>query len=392
MRILIAHNTYRYSGGEDVVVNAEREMLLQQGHEVMLYERDNHDLEEMSRLGRGLNLVWSSRTTNDIRALVAKWQPDVLHVHNVHALISPSLYWAAFKAGVPVVQTLHNFRLLCPQATFLRAGEICTDCVGKLPWRSVARKCYRDSAVESAAVTAGLGVHRMLGTYGEKVSRFIALTEFGRGMFIEGGLPAEKILVKPNFVGDAGSVATDNERKGLIFVGRLSQEKGIHTLLAASTRLPLGALRVAGHGPLKSLVNDALPASNVLGKITPERILSEMRNAVALVVPSICLESFGLVVAEAYSAGLPVIASRLGALGELVEDGVTGLLVEAGNSEALARAMQWALNHPSEMAQMGANGRRRYELLFSAGQNYKALMAIYEDARKAALGPTHSRS
>jgi len=377
MRVLIAHNAYQHRGGEDSVVEAEMVLLRQHGHAVEFYSRHNDDIGALSISSLARRTFWSSRTVEDVSRLIQAFQPDVIHSHNTFPLISPSLYWAAERAGVPVVQTLHNFRLMCLNALFLREGRVCEDCMGHLPWRGVARACYRGSRAASAVLAGMLALHRELGTYRNKVARYIALNEFCRGKFIEGGLPAERVLVKPNFVDFAAPQPAP--RAGLLFVGRLSIEKGMATLAAAMALLPDAQLRVAGDGPEAGLL-DGMASVAKLGSLPGEAVRQEMSRAAALVVPSICYENFPRTLVEAFACGLPVIASRIGALAELVRDGETGLLFEPGNPRDLADKMAWALAHPELMAAMGRNARAQYETEFSAEVNYRRLMEIYQEA------------
>ncbi|HRH79709.1 MAG TPA: glycosyltransferase [Thiobacillaceae bacterium] len=384
MRVLIAHNAYQQRGGEDTVAESEVELLRHYGHEVETYTRHNDEIVGIAPHVLARQTFWSGRTTAEVDRLIRAWRPDILHVHNTFPLISPSLYWAAARAGVPVVQTLHNFRLLCPQAMFLRDGRNCEDCLGHLPWRGVARRCYRGSAAQSGVLAGMLSVHRALGTYARKVNRYIALNGFCRDKFVQGGLPAGKIAVKPNFVAwDAGrpDQASPGRDNGFLFVGRLSAEKGVDTLARACSGLNSSALRVAGTGPETERLS-GLSGVTLLGALSHEEVRAEMGNALALVMPSIWYETFGLVVIEAYSCGLPVIASRLGALAELVRDGETGLLFEPGNARDLAEKMRWARANPEAMTAMGRAARAEYEAKYTPEINYRQLMAIYE----AALG------
>ncbi len=375
MRILFVHNTYQHRGGEDSVVEAEIALLRAHGHAVETWFRSNDEVAGMSSLALARHTLWSPRTPHDLADRVRRFQPDVIHAHNTFPLISPSLYWAAAQAGVPVVQTLHNFRLMCLNALFLREGKVCEDCMGQLPWRGVARACYRGSHAASAALAGMLTLHRGLGTYRSKVARYIALNAFCRGKFIEGGLPADRVAVKPNFVDfDAPEPAS---RAGLLFVGRLSVEKGVATLAKAMAQLSDVTLRVAGDGPEAGLL-DGVTGVARLGSLPGEAVRQEMGRAAALVVPSICYENFPRTIVEAFACGTPVIASRIGALAELVRDGETGLLFEPGNPRDLADKMAWALAHPERMAEMGCSARAQYEAEFSAKVNYRRLMEIYD--------------
>jgi len=387
-RVLVVHNRYRLAGGEDAVVDAEIALLRGRGHEVATYFRDNAELAGTKAISAFTQTLWSRRTADEVSQLAREFRPDVIHAHNTFALVSASLYWAGARAGVPVVQTLHNFRLLCVQAMLLREGRVCEDCVGRLPWRGVTRRCYRRSAVQSAALAAMLGLHRSLGTYRDKIARYIALNDFCRTKFIEGGLPAARIAVKPNFVDLPQPF--EGPRRGALFVGRLAPEKGIDTLLGALRELPGVTIDVIGTGPDEHKLARH-PQVRFLGWRPPEEVYARMRGASYLVMPSIWYENFPRTLVEAFACGLPVVASRLGALPELVRHGSTGLLVDAGSADDLARHMAWAESFPDKMRAIGARARQRYEEAFTPDRNYEQLMAIYGDAiaevrPKAAVG------
>ena len=376
-RVLIAHNAYQQRGGEDAVVDAEIELLQSHGHAVATYFRHNDEIAGLSNFEVAKKTHWSPRTTSEISVLIDEFRPDVIHVHNTFPLISPSLYWAAAKRSVPVIQTLHNFRLSCPQAMFLRDGKVCEDCIGKIPWRSVVHGCYRGSRTSSAALTSMITLHRAIGTWNNKVTRYIALNDFCRNKFIEGGLPPKRVVIKPNFVDFTAPAA--GERSGFLFVGRLSNEKGIDVLVKAFAALDGIVLRVAGTGPVAHLLG-GVAGLTPLGALTGDSVRNEMTAASVLILPSICYEGFPRTLVEAFGSGLPVIASQLGALPDLVTDGVTGLLFEPGNAKDLAEKMTWAQQHPDDMAAMGRNARVQYEAEFTAERNYQKLMAIYADA------------
>ncbi len=377
MKILLVHNAYQHRGGEDAVVEAEAELLRQRGHAVIEYWRHNRDIVEAG-LRTAVDTLWSARTVREVKALIRAERPDVLHAHNTFPLVSPSLYWAAADSRLAVVQTLHNFRLICPQAMLLRNGKVCEDCVGTAPLAAVRHGCYQQSRSKSAAVSTMLVLHRGLGTWRNKVHRYIALNGFCRDKFLAGGLPADRVVVKPNFVPDLDLPPVP--RAGLLFVGRLSHEKGLRVLAAASASMAPGSVGVVGSGPnADSLAG--IPAFRMHGVLAPEHVRAEMSASVALVFPSIWYETFGLVIVEAFAAGTPVIASRLGVVPDLVRDGETGLLVEPGNAEDLAQKMRWALAHPAEMAQMGSQARRLYESRFNANSSYQRTMEIYAEAQ-----------
>ena len=378
MKVLVAHNAYQQRGGEDSVVESEVAMLREAGHEVREHRRHNDELADMGKASAAADTMWSRRTTSDLRGLLAAWPADVVHVHNTFPLLSPSLYWAAASARVPVVQTLHNFRLLCPQAMLLREGRVCRDCVGRVPLPAVRHGCYRGSRAQTAVLAGMLVLHRGLGTWRRKVQRYVALNDFCRDEFVRGGLPAERIAVKPNFV-NAPALPSPVERRGILFVGRLSPEKGIATLLSAAATLPPGSLHLAGDGPEAARVAET-PGVLTLGNLATGAVADAMARAVAVVVPSIWPEAFGLVAVEAFAMATPVIASRIGALTAIVEDGVTGLHAVAGDTVDLAARLRWALEHPAEMARMGAAARARYESLYTPQRNLAQLLDIYDQA------------
>jgi glycosyltransferase involved in cell wall biosynthesis len=284
--------------------------------------------------------------------------------------------------GVPVVQTLHNFRLLCPQAMLLRDGKVCEDCVGRSPWRGAARACYRGSRVQTGVLAGMLTLHRAVGTYRHKVTRYIALNDFCCRVFVRGGLPAERLRVKPNFV-DMPPAPADGPRSGALFVGRLSPEKGIATLADALRELPDLEASIIGTGSEEKVLEGIHGVRN-LGFKDPAAVRASMCHAAWLVMPSIWYENFPRTLVEAFSCGLPVIASRLGAMAELVEDGCTGLLFEAGNATDLAAKMRWAQDNPGAMRRMGDNARAEYEAKYTPDRNYQQLMSIYQDAMEAA--------
>jgi glycosyltransferase involved in cell wall biosynthesis len=383
MRVLVIHNYYQQSGGEDAVVAEEIALLERNDIAVELYAKHNDSIETMPRVQVALDTMWSRTSADEVSAVIKRFKPDVIHTHNTFPLISPSLYYAAARLNIPVVQTLHNFRLFCAQAMFMRDGKVCEDCLGKLAWRGVVHACYRGSRIQSAAVVSMQGLHRMLGTYQNKVTRYIALNQFCSDKFIEAGLPKARMTIKPNFIDLPMLENNDSQlRQGGLFVGRLSKEKGLATLAEAALMYTHANIDVVGVGPEEQMLISN-PNIHLRGWQVPAEIYAHMRGATYLVMPSIWYENFPRTLVEAFACGLPVIASRLGAMAELIKDGVTGLLFEPGNAKDLADKLQWADSHPEEMLNMGREARREYEAKYTSAINFKQLMEIYKEAMNA---------
>ena len=338
----------------------------------------------MSRAALARDTVWNKVAYREVRALIRENNPHVAHFHNTFPLGSPAVYYAARAEGVPVVQTLHNYRLLCANALLFRDGKVCTKCIGKtFPWPGVVHACYRGSRPASGTVATMLGTHRALGTWNKAVDVYIALTEFARREFIRGGLPAEKIAVKSNFVRVDPGIG---EGKGgyALFVGRLSQEKGLDTLLEAWEQLDGKIpLKIAGDGPYASKVAEAarrFPRVEYVGRQTKEQVYALMKDAQVLMFPSVWYEGCPLVIAEAYAVGLPIIASNLGVMSSSVRHGSTGLHFRPGDSDDLATKVKWAVSHPVELRRMRREARARFDSEYAAEPNYRSLMEIYRMA------------
>ncbi|MDP3817740.1 MAG: glycosyltransferase family 4 protein [Methylotenera sp.] len=378
LRVLVVHNAYQHRGGEDSVVDAEIALLSSHGHEVETYFRHNNDVALSSMLAVAGQTLWSTQTTKEVEVRIAEFRPDVIHAHNTFPLVSPAIYWVAAKAGIPIVQTLHNFRFLCLSALFMRDGKVCEDCLGHLPWRGVVHQCYRDSTAASTVLAGMITLHRGLGTYRNKVTRYIALNDFCRDKLIAGGLPKEKFKVKPNFIDNPKSPNWE-ARQGGLFVGRLSKEKGLDVLAEAVKLLPINPVKVIGGGELESFAQFSF-GTDYLGFQPLDTILAKMRQSSYLVLPSIWYENFPRTIVEAFACGLPVIASRIGALAEIIVDGTTGLLFESGNAQDLAEKLIWAEAHPDEMVKMGKSARAEYEAKYTPERNYAMLIEIYKEA------------
>jgi glycosyltransferase involved in cell wall biosynthesis len=391
LRVLAIHNHYQQPGGEDQAFAAETRLLEAHGDEVIRYTTHNDRVASLHPADLARKTLWNKESFLELRSLIRERRPDVMHAHNTFPLISPAAYAAAREEGVPVVQTLHNFRLVCANGLLFRDGHVCEDCIGRsIPWPAVVHKCYRHSLSASGVVAAMQLYHRAKGTWQHDVDLYIALTEFARAKLIEGGLPAERIVVKPNFVDwecSAGQGDAPGAGDFLLYVGRLSEEKGIRTLLAAwngsEGMLPL---RIVGDGPLKDEVLQASATDSRiqwLGYLPGPEVQQLLRGARALVLPSECYEMFPLVVLEAFSMSAPVIGSRTGSLESILEEGKTGMLFETANSHELADRVRWACAHRDAMAVMGKNARAVYLERYTGAMNYRYLRDVYARASAA---------
>jgi glycosyltransferase involved in cell wall biosynthesis len=394
MRILLVHNYYQQPGGEDTVFRAERTLLEDAGHEVVVYERHNSEIEAYTRAQRlrlAKRTIRAADSYRDIRELAASHRPHLAHFHNTFPLVSPAGWQACRELGVPTVQTLHNYRLLCPNAVFHRNGRVCEDCLGRaVPWPGIVHGCYRGSRVQSATIAAMLATHRLRGTYRREVSAYIALTEFARTKFIDGGIPEDLISVKPNFV-DPDPGYREGTGTYALFVGRVSEEKGLSTLLSAWARLSDIPLRIVGDGPFMEEAVERLKRSGsrvveFLGRRPRSEVMELLKGARLLVFPSELYEGFPMALVEAFACGVPVIASRLGGSAEIVDDGRTGLLFEPGNAENLAEVVASLWAEPDALARMGRDARALYREKYSAEKNYQKLMNIYEKAMRRRAG------
>jgi glycosyltransferase involved in cell wall biosynthesis len=333
----------------------------------------------LAPFSQGVAAIWSRGAASRVRAAIKANGSQVVHVHNTFVSASPSVYAAANTCRVPVVQTLHNYRLVCPAATAYRSGRPCTDCLMRaIPWPAVVHSCYRGSRTQSAIVAATLAVGRARGTYSHRIGAYLALTKFQRDLLVRGGLPADRIQVVPNFLEPDPGVA-GGPRSGFLYVGRLSEDKGVPTLVRAAAMAPQ-LVRVAGRGLLSPVVDAAARTGDLeaLGQLDKNAVFEQLRGAVAMVLPSVWYEGLPVSILEAYATGTPVIASRIGSLAELVEDGVTGLLAKPGDAGDLADRLRWADDHRAQMRQMGSRARQEYETKYRGGPHLRALVNTYQ--------------
>ncbi len=385
-RVLVIHNQYQLRGGEDAVVGAEVDLLRNAGHAVVEFTRSNAEIASYAPLRKAalaVGATWSGTSYRQLRMLIHNQRPDLAHCHNLVPLISPAAYYACRDAGIPVVQTLHNYRLLCPAGTSFRAGQDCAEC-GPSFAIGIARGCYRSSRAQTAVVAGMIAFHRLRGTWRNLVQAYISVSHNLRNRLAPSILPAEKVWVKPNFLArDPGRRSGDGDYA--IYAGRLSAEKGVLEMLKAWRQLPQIPLVVVGDGPLyfqaqQMAVASGLRHIRLLGQRSPAETLAIIKGARFLVFPSRWSEPFGMTLLEAAACGVPAVASRVGAVPEIVIHGETGLLYDAEHPDELAAQAGWAWEHPDDLRVMGYAARRRYLEQYSAESNYDRLMGVYSSA------------
>jgi glycosyltransferase involved in cell wall biosynthesis len=378
--VLIVHNRYQQAGGEDTIVANEYALLKLHGWEPRLWSVANDGISGVwNKIAAAMRASYSRVARDELSRVIAECAPAVVHVHNFFPLLSPSVYDACRAAGVAVVQSLHNYRTICAGALLMRDGRPCEDCIGASPYQAALHGCYRGSRAGSLAVAKMIDTHRRRQTWRLKVDRFIAASAFAKSKFVNAGFPADRITVKPNFAEDRRVVAAP-PRGGALYVGRLSEEKGVRTLLRAWDGLEV-PLRIVGDGPLRELVEQtANPSIVALGWRSRAEVAAEMARAAFLILPSTWSELLPLVTVEAFCQGLPILASQHPALEEIIEDGATGLLFAPGDAGDLVAKVRWAYRHSAAVSLMGHKARQVYESKYSPSRNFQQLAAIYEAA------------
>lgn len=393
LRILQVHNGYQIPGGEDVVVANEKRLLKMHGHEVFSYSRNNSELNEMGVLRKLMlpfTAIYSFQTYREVKKIIKDKNIDVVHVHNTLMMVSPSVFYAAFHTRVPVVQTLHNFRMLCPAGSFFRGDRVCEECANEGLLCSLKYACYRGSRVQTAVSAAILKIHRMLGTY--RRVNFICLTEFnrqklshlnrGKRMVVD----MSKVFIKPNFTfQDKGEVASGGELDYFLFVGRVEALKGIDVVIKAFEKLPDQKLVVAGDGPLMGQMQQYIREHQMhnvefAGYLSKAELQEKYSRARAVIMSSQCYEAFAMTIAEAYSYGVPVIAGDIGNLRNMVEEHVTGLRFCYDSPEELVQTVR-AYNS-MDIAVMKKNAKEFYQERLRPEDNYRILEKIYAECRR----------
>lgn len=385
LRVLLVHNFYQSTApsGEDVAFRSECELLRASGVEIRTFIRNNDTIEPQAgaRLRAAWNGLWSMATYYELQRVIDDFRPNLVHCHSLFPLISPSAYSACRSMDTPVIQTLHNYRMICPNGLLLRDARPCQDCVGRLPLDAVRHRCYRASAAASLAA-AGIAASTWQRAR-QTVARFIALTRFAAGVFEQAGLPRERIAVRPNCL-DADPQPGSGAGGYVLFAGRLSVEKGAATLLRAWRQPGLPECVIVGDGPLRAVLEQEARANRLnvrfLGARPRAEVLDLMRDATALVIPSICYEGLPMVFLEAMASGTPVVCSAIGGLTELVSDGENGQLCAAGDAHGLAEAVRRATPRGAAGAALRHRCRATYDAHYSIDQARVRLLGIYSDA------------
>lgn len=391
LRVLQVYNEYRRWGGEDTAVYLQAEMLRKHGHEVeqLLVSTKEIDGASPFRLAAaGLGAVWSFHGYRLMKKTITRFSPDIVHVHNSFPLLSPSIFWAANRAGIPAVQTLHNFRFVCANSVLLRDEKPCEDCVGRFPWPALRHRCYLDSVLATGAVVAMNVFHRFLGTFEDKVHAYVALSEFSREILLRAGLPGDRTHVQPNFVTDFNTPAKAR-RPQIVFAGAISRPKGVHLLLQAWAKLspPGYSLILIGDSPDRATLElefAGIDGIEWYGSQPQEKVIEIVAASRWLVMPSLLYENCPMVLLEAFSVGTPVIVPHHGAFPTFVAHAQDGFLFSPGNADSLASALRTAVESPEETWRgWSESARTKYLRTFTEEKNYQQLVAVYQKARES---------
>ena len=382
MKILFIHNTYQQRGGEDVIFENESELMESHGHSVERLLFDNHQIKtSLDKFLTGVKSLYNFESAKLVEAVIKNFSPDLIHIHNLFPIASPSILYVADKYKIPVVLSIHNYRLICPSATLLHNGKIYEKSIHSIfPLDAIVKGVYRGSKIQTASAVLMTGTHKLLGTWKNKVTRYIVMSQFAKNKFLDSSLNVaeEKWSIKPNFSPDMGVGDTARENS-FLFIGRLTAEKGIETLLEAA-RITGFKLEILGDGPMREVVeNYASQHQNIVyaGFKQKQEIIQALKKCKALLFPSVWYEGFPMTILEAFSVGTPVISSKLGAMVEMIEDQVNGLHVKPGDVEDLVEKMRLLTTQPDLARILGKNARCTYEDKYAPEKNYEQLLAIY---------------
>jgi len=384
MRILIAHNYYgdHVADGEGNVFKAEAQMLASQGHTVKTFSRTNAEVNSYSisqKIKALWNLSWSTDSYERISKEIKSFQPDIMHVHNYFFQLSPSIFKAAKDHGIPTVVSCHNYAIATPCALYLRNGKTCEKCVNKNPWRLIWHRCYNNCLLRSLSRYRMYYSSRKKYNWTDYIDGFIVSTNFGMKKHVETGLDRKRIFIKPNFIKDP--LGTNEQIKtgtGALFIGRLSNEKGIRTLIKSWETINY-PLTIIGKGPLQQMVADSGNKNiNYLGPVSDEALLQELRKSAFVVFPSICYEAFPLVILEGFAMGKPIVASNAGAMAEIIKDGKTGIHFRPGDAADLAAKVKALIQMPEQITKMAIAARQEYLDKYTEQKNYEKHMEIYQ--------------
>jgi glycosyltransferase involved in cell wall biosynthesis len=391
VRIALVHNRYRSSApsGENRVVDQESEALAALGHEVIRFERDSDEIEQWSRAKKAslpIRVIWSRETHRDLVAMSRASRPDVVHVHNTFPLLSAAVLHACRDAAVPVVATIHNRRLVCASGDFFREGAVCHDCADGPPVPALVHGCYRGSRLATAPVVFSASAHRR--AWRSLVSAYLFGSMSLRDQLGGLDLPQDRVFVRHHLI-PRRTVQRGAREPTVFYAGRLDEAKGLRLLMAgwdhyckvsAGNRL---RLVIAGAGPLEGEVEawaSGRPSVEMMGQLESTRCIELMARARAVIVPSVCEETFGLAAVEAMAVGVPPIAAGHGALAELVTSAVDGVLFRPGDATSLAAALADVDAHPERYEAYGDEARKTYERRFNPERNLEQLLSIYRFA------------
>jgi len=378
--ILLIHNYYKIRGGEDVVFEQEAEALEKRGHKVIKYTRHNEEIDQYG-FWEKISFFWraisNQRTKRELEALLEKHKIEIAHVHNVFPLISPIIYKILHKHKIKVVQTLHNYRFLCPNGLFYRNKQICQRCSKGDFWSCVIHKCYKDSFIFSLLYAFIIKLNQK--NFKKNIDGYIALTQFAKNIFIDNGFKEKKVYVKDNGFFDPKKSQKASEGY-FLYLGRISEEKGLDFLLASFVKLPEYRLKVVGDGALLETYQKQFKNfKNIefLGRVDGEKKEGLLQKAEALLLPSVCFENYPLAIVEAFSFGIPVIASRIGGIPFIVEEGETGFLFEVNNFADFAAKLKKIYGQKALRKKMGNEARKVFEERMDFEINIKRLEEIY---------------